>query len=140
MSLGPREDRVLITGLHTVCDIHCNVCGSVLGWKYEVAFDESQKYKEGKFIIEKTKVLKVRYQEKLSTHFTARTSADCVASQLRAAELTWLSPVPFAPAGGILVALLAEGRKDNSTPLPTLLLLFVALSKPTVVQQPYYAL
>jgi hypothetical protein len=48
-----------MTGLHTVADIHCCCCGAVLGWKYEVAFEESQKYKEGKFIIEKAKVLKV---------------------------------------------------------------------------------
>lgn len=59
VTLGPQEDRVLITGLHTVCDIKCACCGSTLGWKYEVAFEESQKYKEGKFIIEKAKVLKV---------------------------------------------------------------------------------
>lgn len=31
---GPREDRQLITGLHTVCDIQCTNCGAVLGWKY----------------------------------------------------------------------------------------------------------
>ena len=59
VTLGPREDRVLMTGLHTVCDIHCTICDSVLGWKYEHAFEESQKYKEGKFIIEKAKILKV---------------------------------------------------------------------------------
>ena len=34
ISLGPLEDRVLITGLHTVCDIYCNCCLAVLGWKY----------------------------------------------------------------------------------------------------------
>ena len=28
----------------------------LLGWKYEEAFEESQKYKEGKFILEKTKI------------------------------------------------------------------------------------
>ena len=44
---------MLITGLHTVCDCHCITCNSVLGWKYEVAYEESQKYKEGKFILEK---------------------------------------------------------------------------------------
>ena len=60
ITLGPREDRLLITGLHTVCDIHCTTCNSVLGWKYEVAYEESQKYKEGKYIIEKAKVMKVR--------------------------------------------------------------------------------
>ena len=42
---GPVEERMLITGMHTVCDIQCSVCGSVLGWKYESAYEESQKYK-----------------------------------------------------------------------------------------------
>lgn len=34
VTLGPREERILITGLHTVADIYCSCCGSVLGWKY----------------------------------------------------------------------------------------------------------
>lgn len=34
VALGPKEERVLITGLHTVCDIACTCCGTVLGWKY----------------------------------------------------------------------------------------------------------
>uniref|UniRef100_A0A7S0RED8 Protein yippee-like n=1 Tax=Chlamydomonas leiostraca TaxID=1034604 RepID=A0A7S0RED8_9CHLO len=58
VTLGPKEERVLITGLHTVADIYCMGCNTVLGWKYEHAFEESQKYKEGKFIVEKAKVLK----------------------------------------------------------------------------------
>jgi hypothetical protein len=58
VTLGPKEDRLLITGLHSVCDIYCTCCQSVLGWKYEQAFEESQKYKEGKFIIEKAKMTK----------------------------------------------------------------------------------
>jgi hypothetical protein len=58
VTLGPREDRVLMTGLHTVCDISCSQCSTVIGWKYEVAFEESQKYKEGKFIIEKVRIIK----------------------------------------------------------------------------------
>ena len=49
-----------MTGLHTVCDISCSQCSTVIGWKYEVAFEESQKYKEGKFIIEKVRIIKVR--------------------------------------------------------------------------------
>ena len=93
MSEGPSEERILITGLHTVCDIYCNVCQTVLGWKYvschripkiqaiaalnsvaqqslrrltaatsaceaqEEAFEESQKYKEGKFIVEKLRMM-----------------------------------------------------------------------------------
>ena len=34
ISLGPSEDRLLITGLHTVADIYCTCCNTVLGWKY----------------------------------------------------------------------------------------------------------
>jgi len=34
ITLGPREDRLLITGLHTVSDIYCSCCQQVLGWKY----------------------------------------------------------------------------------------------------------
>ena len=131
VQLGPREERLLITGLHAVADIQCNCCGSVLGWKYvrtpalpralaqprarapgllsflragaaaapayvyppprlhsaaknsaaahrasappfppplcgahtkcaqEQAYEESQKYKEGKYIVEKARVVKI---------------------------------------------------------------------------------
>mmetsp|Transcript_9642 Transcript_9642/g.19694 ORF Transcript_9642/g.19694 Transcript_9642/m.19694 type:complete len:92 (+) Transcript_9642:557-832(+) len=34
VAMGKKEDRVLYTGLHTVADISCNVCQSVIGWKY----------------------------------------------------------------------------------------------------------
>ncbi|GAB4826166.1 hypothetical protein Ancab_009033 [Ancistrocladus abbreviatus] len=55
--IGPREDRQLMTGLHTVADIHCGDCNEVLGWKYLRAYEASQKYKEGKFIFEKLKIV-----------------------------------------------------------------------------------
>eukprot|EP01025_Chloroclados_australasicus_P010346 TRINITY_DN14175_c0_g2_i19.p9 TRINITY_DN14175_c0_g2~~TRINITY_DN14175_c0_g2_i19.p9 ORF type:complete len:128 (+),score=11.27 TRINITY_DN14175_c0_g2_i19:17-400(+) len=57
ISLGPEEKRMLITGRHTVADIFCAHCNAVLGWKYEEAFEQNQKYKEGKYIIEKAKVM-----------------------------------------------------------------------------------
>ncbi|CAD0083556.1 unnamed protein product [Aureobasidium vineae] len=44
--------RQLVTGAHTVSDISCAQCGSVLGWKYVAAEEESQQYKVGKFILE----------------------------------------------------------------------------------------
>ncbi|KAG5187292.1 Yippee/Mis18 [Tribonema minus] len=53
---GPLEKRMLITGMHTVADIYCVDCQSLVGWRYERAFEESQKYKEGKFILEKTRM------------------------------------------------------------------------------------
>eukprot|EP00181_Compsopogon_caeruleus_P005276 CAMPEP_0184678432 /NCGR_PEP_ID=MMETSP0312-20130426/1174_1 /TAXON_ID=31354 /ORGANISM="Compsopogon coeruleus, Strain SAG 36.94" /LENGTH=112 /DNA_ID=CAMNT_0027127167 /DNA_START=541 /DNA_END=876 /DNA_ORIENTATION=- len=58
VAMGKKEDRVLYTGLHTVADISCNVCQSVIGWKYLKAYDEAQKYKEDKYIIEKAKMVK----------------------------------------------------------------------------------
>lgn len=56
VSLGPQEDRLMTTGKHTVADICCNCCQQVVGWKYESAFEKSQKYKEGKFILERAKM------------------------------------------------------------------------------------
>jgi hypothetical protein len=55
--LGSAEERVLITGLHRVADVHCLHCDKVVGWKYEKAREPSQKYKEGKFILEMASVM-----------------------------------------------------------------------------------
>mmetsp|Transcript_18750 Transcript_18750/g.47149 ORF Transcript_18750/g.47149 Transcript_18750/m.47149 type:complete len:113 (-) Transcript_18750:224-562(-) len=54
VSVGKKEVRMLITGRHTVADISCNVCETVMGWKYIEAFEPTQKYKEGKIILEKS--------------------------------------------------------------------------------------
>ncbi|XP_072989384.1 putative yippee-like protein Os10g0369500 isoform X2 [Typha latifolia] len=58
ISLGPNEDRHLLTGLHTVNDIYCSYCQQILGWRYEKAYEEDQKYKEGMYILEKARMLK----------------------------------------------------------------------------------
>ncbi|KAF2711278.1 yippee-domain-containing protein [Pleomassaria siparia CBS 279.74] len=50
--------RQLVTGAHTVSDISCRQCGSVLGWKYVAAEEESQRYKVGKFILETKRVVR----------------------------------------------------------------------------------
>ncbi|VDM34417.1 unnamed protein product [Hydatigera taeniaeformis] len=52
------EDRLLLTGQHRVADLHCAGCNSLLGWKYERAFEVSQRYKEGKYIIELAHLIK----------------------------------------------------------------------------------
>ncbi|GKV06012.1 hypothetical protein SLEP1_g17950 [Rubroshorea leprosula] len=57
ITLGEKEDRMMMTGVHTVVDIFCVGCGSIVGWKYEAAHEKGQKYKEGKFILERFKVL-----------------------------------------------------------------------------------
>ncbi|KAI1625988.1 peptidylprolyl isomerase [Exophiala viscosa] len=48
--------RNLVTGQHIVSDISCAICGSVLGWKYVEASEDSQKYKVGKFILETKRI------------------------------------------------------------------------------------
>ncbi|CAH7686958.1 Yippee/Mis18 [Phakopsora pachyrhizi] len=59
IKFGQPEDRPMTTGLHTVRDIYCSKCDTVLGWKYERAYEPSQKYKEGKVILEKALLVDV---------------------------------------------------------------------------------
>ncbi|XP_062206003.1 putative yippee-like protein Os10g0369500 isoform X2 [Phragmites australis] len=47
ITLGPNEDRYLMTGLHTVNDIYCNCCQQVLGWRYDVNGAVSTHYCQG---------------------------------------------------------------------------------------------
>jgi hypothetical protein len=49
---------MLLTGIHTVADILCNHCQVKIGWKYLRALEEPQKYKEGKYVVEKARVSK----------------------------------------------------------------------------------
>ncbi|KAL9298011.1 hypothetical protein ACSQ67_023907 [Phaseolus vulgaris] len=51
-TIGVLEERMMLSGLHTVADIFCCCCGQIVGWKYESAHERSQKYKEGKFVLE----------------------------------------------------------------------------------------
>lgn len=34
VTTGEKEDRLMMTGMHTVVDIFCVGCGSIVGWKY----------------------------------------------------------------------------------------------------------
>ncbi|KVI04859.1 Yippee-like protein, partial [Cynara cardunculus var. scolymus] len=34
VTVGVKEDRLMMTGLHTVADIFCVKCGSIVGWTY----------------------------------------------------------------------------------------------------------
>jgi hypothetical protein len=42
----------MTTGRHIVRDISCRQCKETVGWKYDKAYESSEKYKEGKFILE----------------------------------------------------------------------------------------
>ncbi|KAB8232932.1 hypothetical protein ETB97_005621 [Aspergillus alliaceus] len=45
-------ERSMTTGRHIVRDIACRQCRETVGWKYDKAYETSEKYKEGKFILE----------------------------------------------------------------------------------------
>lgn len=45
-------ERNMTTGRHVVRDICCRQCKEVVGWKYDRAYETTEKYKEGKFILE----------------------------------------------------------------------------------------
>ncbi|KAL8871959.1 MAG: hypothetical protein Q9174_002325 [Haloplaca sp. 1 TL-2023] len=45
-------ERNMTTGRHMVRDVNCKQCGDTVGWKYDKAYESSEKYKEGKFILE----------------------------------------------------------------------------------------
>ncbi|CAH8464954.1 unnamed protein product [Heterobilharzia americana] len=50
VSCGKPEERLLLTGLHSVADIFCDCCHTVLGWKYEQAFESSQNIKKANIL------------------------------------------------------------------------------------------
>ena len=45
-------ERNMTTGRHIVRDITCRQCKETVGWKYDKAYETSEKYKEGKYILE----------------------------------------------------------------------------------------
>lgn len=49
---GEEETRSMMTGDYVVCDIICQWCNNVIGWKYLKSDSSAQRYKEGKFIME----------------------------------------------------------------------------------------
>ncbi|KAH9802474.1 protein yippee-like [Citrus sinensis] len=57
ITVGASEERLMLSGMHTVADIFCCSCGQIVGWKYESAREKSQKYKEGKFVLERGRIV-----------------------------------------------------------------------------------
>lgn len=52
ITAGDAGERNMTTGRHVVRDIFCKQCKETVGWKYDKAYEASEKYKEGKFILE----------------------------------------------------------------------------------------
>lgn len=86
--------RQLVTGAHTVADINCVICGSVLGWKYIAAEEEAQRYKVGKYIIE-TKRITTSSCWEFHDDFPSPTSSDGLASLPSTTDDEYSSDVEF---------------------------------------------
>ncbi|KAM7498679.1 hypothetical protein LguiA_023093 [Lonicera macranthoides] len=56
VTVGTHEERMMLSGMHTIADIFCCCCGQIVGWKFEAAHEKSQKYKEGKFVLERGRI------------------------------------------------------------------------------------
>jgi len=56
LNYSERSERVMLTGRHWVRDVFCKNCNDKVGWMYEFALEDQQKYKEGKVILEKALV------------------------------------------------------------------------------------
>ncbi|XP_050298828.1 protein yippee-like 5 [Anthonomus grandis grandis] len=62
------QDRVMLTGRHMVRDVSCKQCDSKLGWMYEFATEDNQKYKEGRVILERALVTESDGMDERSYH------------------------------------------------------------------------
>ncbi|GAA6061967.1 hypothetical protein JCM10212_005211 [Sporobolomyces blumeae] len=51
--VGVQAPKNLMSGRHVIAPLSCAGCSTEIGWKYFVSPDSSQKYKEGKCILEK---------------------------------------------------------------------------------------
>jgi len=60
VSEGESKDKDMMSGKHLVADITCNNCNSYVGWTYINAYEELNKYKVGKSVLEKTSLIKER--------------------------------------------------------------------------------
>lgn len=54
----------MMTGDYSVCDTLCQQCEKYIGWEYLSAEERSEKYKEGKHVIEISGICAVGFDKK----------------------------------------------------------------------------
>uniref|UniRef100_A0A1I7UH08 Yippee domain-containing protein n=1 Tax=Caenorhabditis tropicalis TaxID=1561998 RepID=A0A1I7UH08_9PELO len=54
---GEMAQRQMMTGHHFVRDVYCGSCNEHLGWMYEKAPEDKEKYKEGSVILERLHII-----------------------------------------------------------------------------------
>jgi hypothetical protein len=58
VTYGAEEEKILLSGIHCVKDVMCKRCTTYIGWFYVKAYEATEKYKEGHFVLERNLVLK----------------------------------------------------------------------------------
>lgn len=58
------QDREMSTGRHKVREVFCKNCSLTLGWIYEFAVEESERYKEGKTLLDRGLIKEVKGLDK----------------------------------------------------------------------------
>lgn len=109
VKIGPAEDRLLITGLHSVNDIFCKRCKNMVGWTYTRAYESSQKYKEGKFIVEK---INLHLEE--SDYYDVAPPAGERKDRFRARSISWGSDCHRRETGDSAEAMIYEYRPSST--------------------------
>ncbi|KAJ2311160.1 hypothetical protein IWW54_002797, partial [Coemansia sp. RSA 2705] len=99
--LGKDEDRLLMTGLHTICDLHCRCCDTVIGWKYVRAYDKAQRYKEGRFVLEQSLILFVDQPGSPPSH---RSLLDASPPSIDQALSRFMSDIGFQGSSGSMAS------------------------------------
>ncbi|KAM0133694.1 hypothetical protein ACHAP3_005821 [Botrytis cinerea] len=51
ISFGKPEELKATTGLHIIRSIYCRVCATEVGWRYDRAPSDVERYKEGKYLL-----------------------------------------------------------------------------------------
>jgi len=66
LNYSETQDRMMLTGRHIVRDVTCKKCDAKLGWMYEFATEDGQRYKEGRVILERAMVTEIDGIEELA--------------------------------------------------------------------------
>ena len=64
--MGKEKEQIMMTGLHRIRSIKCIQCRQTIGWTYVYAYEQSEKYKENKFIVERSFIEKAEVRQDYS--------------------------------------------------------------------------
>lgn len=76
------EERQMTSGRHHVQDVFCSICHNNIGWKYIRSFDASERYKEGKVVLERLHLIDIVTHADLSVPLLGEEDSDVHLEQI----------------------------------------------------------